>query len=261
MEKPRQEPSALHALSLDAQSSRYQLKIAIALVSTVPLLGIGFLAFANYADHDYSPTTQLAVTVFGIVLAGSGYTMLRRFPENLERLRDYLRDIARGTLPEKVNLLEMTEDVNAIEGYLNTIIDGLREKIAMLEEQLHLAREMRDTIEKQSVELVDAERHRVMLESLGAACHHIGQPATVLRMYIAMLRDEVADAGMHEKLDACMASIEAISEILDKLRHVSAYRTVPYRMYHATRELPGDRIVDIETAGESAPVRSRATGR
>ncbi len=248
MRKPHHGDSILHTISLDAQNTRYQLKIAVALITIVPLLGVTFIALTNFTDVGYSLWTQGAVTLFGAVLAGIGYTMLRRYPDNLERLRDYLRDIARGALPEKVNLLEMTEDVNAIEGYLNTIIEGLREKIAQLEDQLRVSHELRSTIEKQSVELVEAERHRVMVESLGAACHHIGQPATVLRMYVSLLRDEAKDAEMRDKLDACVASVESISGILDKLRRVSEYRTVPYKNYGQTvREQPGDRIVDIET--------------
>jgi len=247
MEEAYAAKTGLQKLSLDAQTTRYQLKIAIALITVVPLLGVGFIALTNFTDLSYSLWTQGSVTGFGAVLAGIGYMMLRRYPDNLERLRDYLRDIARGTLPEKVNLLEMTEDVNAIEGYLNTIIDGLREKIEQLEEQLRVSKQLRTTVERQSAELVEAERQRVMVESLGAACHHIGQPATVLRMYVSLLRDEAQDPQMREKLDACVASVEKISEILDKLRHIGEYRTVPYRNCAAgPTDAPVDRIVDID---------------
>ncbi len=40
--------------------------------------------------------------------------------------------------------------------------------------------DMKRTIEAQREEILAAERQRVMIQSLGAACHHLGQPATVV---------------------------------------------------------------------------------
>jgi len=41
---------------------------------------------------------------------------------------------------------------------------------------------MRQTVERQRAALLIAERHRGMIESLGAACHHLGQPMTVVTL-------------------------------------------------------------------------------
>jgi DNA-binding NtrC family response regulator len=49
-------------------------------------------------------------------------------------------------------------------------------------------RRMRETIRRQQDELLESERHRVMIESLGAACHHMGQPATVILAYLELMR-------------------------------------------------------------------------
>ena len=76
----------------------------------------------------------------------------------------------------------------------------------------------------------EAERQRVMLESLGAACHHLGQPATVLLANLGIMRHR-ADGGnedMKELVDACLNAAEALSEILHKLNAINEYRTTPY---------------------------------
>jgi hypothetical protein len=119
---------------------------------------------------------------------------------------------------------------------------------------------MLQTIEKQSAEIVAAERQRVMLESLGAACHHIGQPMTVLSLYLTRMRDTYDGEEEGRELNACLDAVASISVILRKLMHVSEYRTVPYATF-----LGGDeglesthmKILDIEQ--ERAP--SAVSGR
>jgi PAS domain S-box-containing protein len=76
----------------------------------------------------------------------------------------------------------------------------------------------------------EAERQRVMLESLGAACHHLGQPATVLLANLGIMRHR-SDGGnedMKELVDACLTAAEALSETLHKLNAINEYRTTPY---------------------------------
>ncbi|MDF7808018.1 response regulator [Pontiellaceae bacterium B12219] len=88
--------------------------------------------------------------------------------------------------------------------------------------------ELRRTIESQREELLDAERQRVMIESLGTACHHIGQPATVINAYLQMMEQQEADDETKEMIAACMEASEAMAEILQKLQLVSQYRETPY---------------------------------
>ncbi|QBG47380.1 response regulator [Verrucomicrobia bacterium S94] len=88
--------------------------------------------------------------------------------------------------------------------------------------------ELRRTIERQREELLDAERQRVMIESLGAACHHIGQPATVINAYLQMMEQRENDSETKEMIAACMEASEAMAEILRKLQLVSKYRETPY---------------------------------
>lgn len=76
----------------------------------------------------------------------------------------------------------------------------------------------------------EIERNRVMLESLGAACHHLGQPATLLMGNLGLLQAKVRDADpvVRELLASSMDAIARLGETLHKLNQVNEYRTRLY---------------------------------
>jgi DNA-binding NtrC family response regulator len=88
--------------------------------------------------------------------------------------------------------------------------------------------ELRRTINHQQKQLLDAERQRVMIESLGTACHHIGQPATVISAYLQLMQTQETDAEMLNMISTCLQASETMVGILRQLQHVSEYRTTPY---------------------------------
>ena len=88
--------------------------------------------------------------------------------------------------------------------------------------------EMRKTIDEQNEQLLDAERHRVMVESLGAACHHLGQPATVISAYLEMLKQAETDTDKLEMLKNCLEAVRSMDEVLRKLNQIATYRSEPY---------------------------------
>lgn len=77
---------------------------------------------------------------------------------------------------------------------------------------------------------MEAERHRVMLESLGAACHHLGQPATVLLANLGMMQAKVdrSDPVVGELVEMSIEAAEVLGSILHKLNEVSEYKTTRY---------------------------------
>jgi DNA-binding NarL/FixJ family response regulator len=87
---------------------------------------------------------------------------------------------------------------------------------------------MRKTIEAQQRELLAAERQRVMIESLGAACHHLGQPATVLTGYLEVIKRKPQPPDTAAMLDECVKAAYAIGDILVRLQTIGEYRTEPY---------------------------------
>ncbi|MFC1498997.1 response regulator [Verrucomicrobiota bacterium] len=106
---------------------------------------------------------------------------------------------------------------------------------------------MRNAIEQQRNELLEAERHRVMIASLGAACHHLGQPITVISTYIAILKKNEKSPEKLQMIEEFSAAAEAMSDVLDKLRKITQYRTVPYRPSGESEpERIDEYILDVE---------------
>ena len=93
-----------------------------------------------------------------------------------------------------------------------------------------------------------AERQRVMVESLGAACHHLGQPATVLMMSLdAMRRIEDKDPNLtRELIDASLEAAESLRHMLHELNDMTEYRTVPYIIDREGILGDGQRILDVK---------------
>jgi DNA-binding NtrC family response regulator len=87
---------------------------------------------------------------------------------------------------------------------------------------------MRRTMDKQREVLLVAERHRVMIESLGAACHHLGQPMSTVTMCLEILRRQPAGPTVQALVEKCEEAVEAVNDILERLQRVSIYRTEPY---------------------------------
>ena len=233
--------------SMESRGSRRQIGAATALMAILPNMVICYV-FLFSDDDTYSLPAKLILGGLVCLLAVSGYLLLNRYPKKVSRLRQYLKQIAEGELPEKIVLHESENDVRDVEEFLNIILEELRKKVALLESQQE--------------ELLEAERHRVMINSLGAACHHIGQPASILRAHLHFLKGQVSGAAELNEIRECEQTVDSIAEILDKLRGVSEYRTVPYRTFPVEGP-PGDdmEILDIEKhpsldpASAAAPVR------
>jgi PAS domain S-box-containing protein len=94
----------------------------------------------------------------------------------------------------------------------------------------------------------EAERQRVMLESLGAACHHLSQPATVLLANLGMMhgRADISDPAVKELVEMSVQAAETLSEMLHRLHAVTEYKTTAYLRDPNDVEGGGSRILDIQ---------------
>ncbi len=241
-------------LSLQSQRSPVYLHAAVALLSVIPVLAAVAVMLSLYTDLlPSSNLLRLGASLSGVLAGVCGYLLLRVYPDNQARLRDYLAQMSDQQLPEHAQLLSGELDMRDLEYQLNRVIGVFQEKVVRLDEALQRSRALVQTIRAQSDEIVEAERQRVMIESLGAACHHIGQPTTVLSLYLSRLRDMQPEAFAAQDLEPCLEAVDSIAGILRKLKQVSEYRTVPYGSgLHAAQgienEAGGMKILDIESA-------------
>jgi methyl-accepting chemotaxis protein len=224
------------------------MRLSLLLLTIIPWLALSFLGITLLAPGtpQHSTLGLVVVCIMTLWLALCGFLLLRTYPLNIARLRRYLDRMANGELPEKVTLLSHDEDLGAIERDLNRVVDTLKTKIEALQEQLAISDAMYKTIRAQSQELVDAERQRVMIESLAAACHHIAQPATALKTSLELIK-RTAPPDSRDRVETCLEAMREIAETLEKLRQVSTYRTVPYRTIMVDgQEKAIEHILDID---------------
>jgi len=236
-------------ISLISRGARYQMVVAICLVAVLPLLTICFLALpASPLCDTYSFAVRATMIAALLILAASGYSMLLQYPRNILKLRVCLQKIAAGEMPAKITLLHSEEDIVAIENYLNTVVADLRQKVRLLQEQLQLTREMHAALESQQKALLEAERHRVMIQSLGAACHHIGQPATLLCAHFDLLKKQAHSPVEMAEVMECTQAVDSITAVIERLQRISEYRTVPYLTFQAGHKPNhATEILDIAT--------------
>lgn len=95
--------------------------------------------------------------------------------------------------------------------------------------------------------LRQSDRQNVMLASVGAACHHLGQPATVILANLEIIRRMTTDVDKTELKDILRLTNEAaesMAEVLHKLNAINEYKTVQY-LDHRDAKSPDNIILDI----------------
>lgn len=122
--------------SLVSRSAKYQIGIAMALITVIPLLFIMHMVSAESGSLQSfivkHPATVMLVTL--VVLCG--YSLVGRYPVNIMRLRMYLEDMVHGKLPDKVELLRGMDDIPAIERSMNMIVEQMSGQVDRMEDEL-----------------------------------------------------------------------------------------------------------------------------
>jgi hypothetical protein len=207
-------PMIPKSLSLSRRGAWGQVAVAGLLITVLPALTLLWLGNIHIRGVTLHPSTFWAAGGGMFTVITLGYALLVKYPVSIVRLRHYLQILAGGGIPELVNIAKDEDDLVAVQDYLEQIIKMAEDRIQMLKKQHDLE--------------LDAERHRVMCESIGTMCHHLGQPASTLSMGLYRLKNSPEAAEVPKILAECEESFNSMSEILDKLRAISHYCTEAY---------------------------------
>lgn len=221
-----------HLAQLPTQNALRQSRIAIVLIAGFPLVAILYLwAMIELQPEQLSPYIPAGIFASMIILVPTGLAILLKFPKNIMKLREYITEFGPSGFPSGISLSDTrnSDDLRHIESDLNDVLQKMRQQIAQAELDQRKEHWLREKIEEQHRSLVQAERHRAMIQSLGAACHHLGQPVTSLKMRLYLMKDHT-DLSSEERntLMECEQDLEDIGNILERLRSVSQFRTEPY---------------------------------
>lgn len=202
------------SLSLSRRGAWGQVVIASILITILPSLILCW-GWINHSGATPVPPETIWIGggfVVGVIILG--YALLLKYPVSIVRLRQYLSILAGGGIPDEVNISKDEDDLVAVQGYLERIVKMAEDRIQMLQKH-------------HDVEL-EKERQRVMVESIGAMCHHLGQPASAMSICLYSLKNNPAPEEVPALLNQCEDAFNAMSEILDKLRGIAHYCSEPY---------------------------------
>lgn len=216
---------------LNSQNAVYQSALAIVLMSIIPLLSTTYMGLIMQGQIEPPPPYLLGVILsLVMMMAVTGFLIFLKFPKNIIKLRSYITHVAEGVFPQNVCLFDSSSsnDLKFIENGLNSVIQQMQDRIDEAELQNQLERQLREKIELQQNNLIQAEKHRAMVQSLSAACHHIGEPTMALGLRLHIIKRMDLSPEEQKHVDECDKSLESIMDVLDKLRKVSQFRTEPY---------------------------------
>jgi two-component system sensor histidine kinase/response regulator len=196
-----------------SQTTRYQFAVAVAIMSAIPLLAFGYLLTDAVLKDTFNIETLLLMTPAIVALVAMGIVLLIRHTMEIARLRQYLEVMARGGAP-KGHGWAASADFKAMGKALNSVMAQAGEKVRV--------------IEAQSKALLQSEQQRVMVETVGAACHHLGQPATVLGVYLDLMKKKESSPEMQQLIAECQLAASDVAGILHRLQSVAHYQTEPY---------------------------------
>ncbi len=95
--------------------------------------------------------------------------------------------------------------------------------------------------------LRQSERQRVMLASVGAACHHLGQPATVIMTNLALIKrmtEALNNESLMKILNMTIEATDSLADVLHKLNSVNEFKTIQY-LDKENAQSPENMILDI----------------
>jgi len=209
--KPRR---FLDSVSLSRRGAWAQLAVASLLITVLPMLCLVWLWQEDMKSGAVSGPVAAGVCIATLAIMISGYALLGKYPLNIVRLRNYLHTLASGEMPVRIQLSQDTDDLTAMQQYMTDIVRQAAERIRVIKEQQE--------------RLLHSERQRVMVESLAALCHHLGQPATLIATRLYLLQQQASTPEMKKTVAECQHSFDAMQDILNRLQRVVVYRTEPY---------------------------------
>jgi len=201
-------------LSLASTGARAQFAVALALLSVIPLLIVISVCLTGWLGIKASLNQLGPAVLLVLPFMALGAWLLAKYPINVIRLRHYMERLTQGVFPDQVTLLTNENDLAAIELLLRKVVQQTETRVR--------------TIEAQSEALLEAERQRVMIQSLSTACHQLGQPATVISAYLELMRRMALPTEAQAMLAECQGAADKTADILKRLQGLTVYRTEPY---------------------------------
>lgn len=159
MSKERRDSRVVH-------DGRYQFVVAVALTAVIPVLAVSYLLVVARAGHaDRVQTYIISGSI--AALAVTGYGILLKYPLTVFRVRQTLRRIVEGDLPEAVTLRTADLEIRNIEEAINLIVQRLKKRIEVIQREKGVMEQ----------ELFQSQKLEAMGVMAAGIAHEINTPA------------------------------------------------------------------------------------
>jgi hypothetical protein len=219
-------------LSLSRRGAWGQVVVAAMLITVLPSLVLVWLWNSRHVGVAMPMGVISGAAIACLLFILLGYALLIKYPVSIVRLRRYLNTLAAGGIPDEVTLTEEEDDLAAVQRHMERIVKLAEDRIFLLER-------------RHAVEL-EAERQRVMVESMGAMCHHLGQPSSVMGMCLFCLKNKPQPEKIPEIIKDMEEAFEDISRLLEEFRNLASYASEPYLTSSSAQQgNPATRIIKV----------------
>ena len=147
------------------QDGRYQFFFAIVLTAVIPVLAVIYLLMVARAGEVNAVQAYLIAACLA-VLAVVGYSLIYKYPVTVMRVRETLRHIVEGDLPETVSLRTTDLEIRNIEQAINLIVQQLKRQIESVQREKNI-------VEK---ELYQAQKLEAMGVMAAGIAHEVNTP-------------------------------------------------------------------------------------
>ncbi len=204
MKKNRRKVSYKSSIqNLDASR---QASLSILLLTAIPSL-VSFLAGYQVAGESGSAAYAGLLGLITITLIIAGYRILKKYPDNIVRIRHYVSKAVKGYLPEHMALLRTNEndDLLYIEQCFNSMISEMKNR--------------------QNLSVM-IEHQRTMVESVGILVDKISDPLDNVRRNLMHLDLIAPMEEEHSDIVRSLKEIERIEKSLQKLMNSREMKAV-----------------------------------
>jgi signal transduction histidine kinase len=191
--------------SLVVQDGRYQFFFAIVLTGVIPLLCVVYLLMIAHAGEVH-PAQVYLISACLLVLTVVGYSLLYKYPVTVMRVRDTLRRIVEGDLPETVSLRTSDLEIRNIEQAINLIVQQLKQHIESVQRE-------KSAVEQ---ELYQAQKLEAMGVMAAGIAHEVNTPTQFIgdnARFLAKVSKQVVKlvADVRRELEAARATANTAS--------------------------------------------------
>lgn len=210
-------------VTLNAQR---QGEVAVVLLGILPAMSAFYIGRHGDELNAASPFLMGLLMLVTVYCGCVGYRVLRKYPENIMALRTYISDLAIGKLPESVVLSESAEsdDLKYIEKSFNALIFEMQKEIARAKVQLSKEHKLRETVERQQEQLVQAAHRKTMVDSIAVIYKRLGKPTEELHRKLHVLSDL---NGSQVEIEECIECVHDISRTLEMIRSAREFQSDP----------------------------------